>query len=122
MPEPTANHSRWRADSPSQPTDADDTPRVPYPVGTNFEAVTRQALRVEGPYASVLSLLADCSPQPHLAHEQARGASYARLAAIAHLWGMSKEERVGWYRVAEDLTLSDRHASHLLGRLKKRAA
>jgi hypothetical protein len=35
---------------------------------------------------------------------------------------MSKEERVGWYRVAEDLTLSDRHASHLLGRLKKRAA
>jgi hypothetical protein len=79
-------------------------------------------LRVEGPYASVLSILVGCYPLPHLAHEETRGASYARLAAIAHTWGMTKAERVGWYRVAEEIPLSDRHASHLLGRLKKRAA
>jgi hypothetical protein len=35
---------------------------------------------------------------------------------------MSKEERVGWYRVAEGIPLSDRHAGHLLSKLKRRAA
>jgi hypothetical protein len=35
---------------------------------------------------------------------------------------MTKDERIGWYRVAEDLPLSDRHASHILGRLKRQAA
>jgi len=70
----------------------------------------------------VLSLLADCYPLPHLAHEQERGASYKRLAAIAHTCGMTKAERVGWYRVAEELSLSDRHAGHVLSKLKRRAA
>jgi hypothetical protein len=117
-PQPSDNFSRRRENS----THADDKPRIPYPVGTDFEAVTRQALRVDGPYASVLSLLVDCYPVGYLAQEQARGASYARLAAIAHTWGMTKAERVGWYRVAEEIPLSDRHAAHILGRLKKRAA
>jgi hypothetical protein len=35
---------------------------------------------------------------------------------------MTKDARVAWYRVAEDLLLSDRHAAHILGRLKKREA
>ncbi len=74
------------------------------------------------PYGRVLSLLADCKPLEDLAHEQRRGASYKRLAAIAHVWGMTKAERIGWYRVAEDLPLSDRHAGHILSRLKRRAA
>jgi hypothetical protein len=117
-PEPRDNPSRRR--EPSTP--ADDKPRIPYPVGTDFEVVTRQALRVGGPYASVLSLLVDCYPVGYLAQEQARGASYARLAAIGHLCGMGKLERTGWYRCAEAIPLSDRHAAHILGRLKKRAA
>jgi hypothetical protein len=117
-PQPSHHPSRRRENS----TPTDDKPRIPYPVGLDFEAATRRALRVGGPYAAVLSLLADCYPLPHLDYEQERGASYKRLAAIAHTWGMTKDERIGWYRVAEDLPLSDRHAGHILSRLKRRAA
>jgi hypothetical protein len=117
-PEPSYHPSRRR--EPSTP--ADDKPRIPYPDGADFEEITRQARRVDGPYAHVLSLLADCYPLDHLAHEQGRGASYKRLAAIAHSWGMSKEERVGWYRCAESIPLSDRGAGHILSKLKRRAA
>jgi len=35
---------------------------------------------------------------------------------------MGKLERTGWYRCAEAIPLADRHASHVLGRLKKQAA
>jgi len=117
-PKPPARTSQ-PSPSPSPP---DDKPRIPYPTGLDFEEVTRRALRVEGPYAAVLSLLVDCYPLPHLAHEQERGATYKRLAAIAHTWGMTKAERIGWYRVAEDLPLSNRHAGHILSKLKKQAA
>lgn len=109
-----------------EPRPADDKPRVPYPAGPySFEEITRTALRRGAcgmPYGRVLSLLADCKPLEHLAYEQERGASYKRLAAIAHAWGMTKAERVGWYSVAEALPLSDRHAGHILARLKRRAA
>jgi hypothetical protein len=116
-PKPTA-----RTSQPPSPSPPDDKPRIPYPDGTDFEELTRQALRVGGPYAAVLSLLASCHPLTHLAHEEARGASYKRLAAIAHAHGMTPKERSGWYRCAESIPLSDRHASHILGRLKRRAA
>lgn len=118
--EPDIYPSRRRDYTPS-----DDKPRVPYPVGTDFEECTRAALRIGAagmPFGDVLSLLADCKPLERLAHEQNRGASYKRLAAIGHAWGMSKAERVAWYRVAEDIPLSDRHAGHILSRSKERAA
>ena len=106
--------------------EADDKPRVPYPAGPyTFEEITRTALQRGAyglPYGRVLSLLADCKPLEHLAYEQERGASYKRLAAIAHAWGMTKAERTGWYRVCEALPLSDRHAGHILARLKKSRA
>jgi hypothetical protein len=35
---------------------------------------------------------------------------------------MTKAERLAWYRVAEDLSISDRHAGHILSKLKKQAA
>ncbi len=117
---PAAGHST-RSSQPS-PSPPDDKPRIPYPPGTDFSEATRRALRVEGPYATVLASLADCFPLPHLAHEEARGASYKRLAAIAHAHGMSPKERSGWYRCAEAIPLSDRAAGHILGRLKRRAA
>ncbi len=119
-PQPKDNPSRREPPPP-----ADDKPRIPYPTGADFEELTREALRVgeSSPvYGPVLSLLVGCRPLEHLAHEQARGASYARLAAIAHTWGMTKAERIAWYRVAEGVPLADRHASHILGRLKQRAA
>lgn len=115
-PEPSDHPSRRREAS------TDDKPRVPYPTRADFEEATRGALLVEGPYAPVLSLLSDCYPLEHLAYEQERGASYKRLAAIAHTWGMSKAERTGWYRVAEGIPLSDRHAGHILSKLKRRQA
>ncbi|CAA9450740.1 MAG: hypothetical protein AVDCRST_MAG58-920 [uncultured Rubrobacteraceae bacterium] len=120
-PKPTARTSQ-RPPSPSPP---DDKPRIPYPDGADFEEATRAALRLAGAdetYGGVLSLLVDCYPLEHLAHEQGRGACYKRLAAIAHAWGMTKEERSGWYRCAECLPLSDRHAGHILSKLKRQAA
>jgi hypothetical protein len=84
---PETRHTPWTPPPP------DDKPRIPYPTGLDFEQATRRALRVEGPYAAVLSLLAGCYPQPHLAHEETRGACYKRLAAIAHAHGMTPEER-----------------------------
>ncbi len=117
-----------RARHSTRSSSPDDKPRIPYPVEMDFEESTRRALAlaldVQEVYAEVLSLLADCYPQPrgNLAHEETRGASYSRLAAICHAWGMTKSERVGFYPVAEAIPLSDRHASHILGRLKRRAA
>jgi len=122
-PEPSYHPSRRREASTRHPTSgADDKPRIPYPTGTSFEESTRRALRVVGPYAPVLARLTSCYPVPHLAYEEARGASYKRLAAIAHTYGMTSSERSGWYRCAESIPLSDRHASHILGRLKRQAA
>jgi len=75
-------------------------------------------------FASVLQLLEDCYPQNmvYLRREQERGASYKRLAAIGYLIGMDSKERSRWYRIAEAVPLSDRHAGHILSRLKRRAA
>jgi hypothetical protein len=110
---------------PSYQPSSEEPARVPYPPETDFQECTRTALKmgaVGHPYGRVLSLLADCYPLCHLAYEQERGATYKRLAAIAHLWGMTKPERIGWYRVAENIPLSDRHAGHILSHLKRRAA
>ncbi len=121
-PEPSYHPSRRREGSTRHQTHADDKPRIPYPVGTDFEESTRRALRVVGPYAPVLARLTSCYPLPHLAYEQARGASYKRLAAIAHEYGMTSPERSGWYRCAESIPLSDRHAGHIISKLKRPAA
>ncbi len=113
------------ADNPSrrrEPSTPDDPARVPYPPGANFAALTGRALQHGGEFAPVLALLRDCWPVEGLAHEQGRGASYKRLAAIGHAWGMTKRERVRWYRVAEGIPLSDRHAGHILARSKRSAA
>ncbi len=115
------------AESPTRnrPKPASDPDRVPWSGAYDFEEVTRTALRYASlgePYAPLLSLLADCQPLERLSAQQNRGASYKQLAAVGHAWGMTKRERVVWYRVAEDLALTDRHASHLLGRLRRRAA
>lgn len=118
--EPSARpHPEPARDETSEPD------RIPWTGAYDFEEVTRTALRYASlgePYAALLSLLADCRPLEHLSRQQNRGASYRQLAAIGHAWGMTKRKRVAWYRVAEDLALTDRHASHLLGKLKRRAA
>ena len=50
------------------------------------------------------------------------GATYRTLATIAHAAGMSKEQRVGWYGLCESIPLSQRHAGHIMGRIKREAA
>jgi len=101
--------------------------RVPFET-KDFDELTRRALlaarNVLEQYAELLELLDDCNEAHHgaLVREQRRGASYKRLAAIGHRAGMTKAERVRWYRIAEGIPLSDRHAGHILSKLKKVAA
>jgi hypothetical protein len=101
---------------------------VPFDEFADFEVLTDRAVTmadaVAEPYGYLLRQVADCYPvsEGPLYDQQQRGASYKRLAAIGHQVGMSKEERIGWYRVAETIPLSDRHARHILSRLKKAAA
>jgi hypothetical protein len=118
---PSAGHPS----PPPRPAAASGPDRVPWSGAHDFQEVTRTALRhasLGEPYASLLALLADCRPLGNMARQQNRGASYRQLAAVGHAWGMTKRERSAWYRVAEGLALTDRHASHLLGRLRRRAA
>jgi len=70
------------------------------------------------------SLVGSCHPAEDgpLGDQQRRGASYKSLAAIGHRVGMTKAERIQWYRIAEAVPLSQRHAGHILSRLKRRAA
>jgi len=105
--------------------------RVPYDPALGFAdefvMLTLRALSVgqhaEEPYRSLLALLIDCSPDERGqgAARQERGASYKMLAFVGHLVGMTKAQRTRWYRIAEAVPLSDRHAGHILGRLKRRA-
>lgn len=79
------------------------------------------------PYSRLLRLLRDCYEASEadggaFYKMQHQGATYRSLAAISHTVGMSKAERVQWYRVAESVPLSQRHAGHILSRLKREAA
>jgi hypothetical protein len=115
-----------RSAQASYGTPTDEPARIPYPPGTNFREATTRALRYAeshpDTYRYLLGLLENCYPLAHMWREEERGASYKRLAAIGHQVRMSKQERIGWYRVAESIPLSDRHAGHILSRLKRAAA
>jgi hypothetical protein len=119
-----------RRQPPPHPTSGD---RVPYEAAfqmSSFTAVTNRALELADelpePYARVLRLLADCFEtaeySPSLYRAQYQGASYKQLAYIAHLSRMSRAERIEWYRIAESVPLSQRHAGHILARLQRVAA
>jgi hypothetical protein len=75
-------------------------------------------------FRGLLLLLRDCreSEELTLSRQQQQGATYKTLAAIGHTVGMDKSQRVRWYRIAERVPLSQRHAGHMLSRLKKQAA
>jgi hypothetical protein len=102
--------------------------RVPFDEDAYFEFLTDRAIRmadaVAEPYGYLLRKVAGCYPVEvgPLRDQQRCGASYRSLAAIGHHVGMSKVERVQWYRIAEAIPLSQRHAGHILSRLKRRAA
>ena len=90
------------APRPASPRTAppDDKPRVPFPD------------------------LADCPADGHgrAAERQERGATYRQLSRIAHDAGMTQGERRRWYDLARSIPLSEKHASHLIGRIGGRRA
>jgi hypothetical protein len=108
---------------PKPPHSKQDQECVPFDKTLDFDTLPKHA--VEGaetlpePYASVLLLLRDChfsrfgSEYDH----QYKGATYKQLAAIGHKVSMDKGQRVRWYRIAESIPLSRRHAGHILGKL-----
>ncbi len=105
----------------------EEVARVPYKesgAAADFGKITARALgmvgKVEDVHARLLSELADCRTVPQADREARRGVSYKKLAVIAYAVGMTPEQRVRWYRVAESIPLSERHASHILVRLGKK--
>ena len=104
------------------------TDRVPFDSYAVFELLTDRALAmadaVAEPFGYLLRQLLDCSSASEgtLHDQQCCGASYKSLAAIGHRVEMSKAERVHWYRIAEAVPLSQRHAGHILKHLKEQAA
>ena len=121
-PEPEVHPSRREASTAATPD------CVPFDQFADFEVLTDRAVTmaaaVAEPYGYLLRQVADCYPASEgpLHDQQRRGASFKSLAAIGHMVGMTKAERVQWYQIAEAIPLSQRHAGHILSRLKRRAA
>jgi hypothetical protein len=100
--------------------------RVPFEKAQSFADLTRQAVAladtVDAAYSRLLRLLEDCEEEDEgspLFTQQSQGATYRTLAAIGHAAGLDKSERAHWYRLAEQVPLSQRHAGHILTKLKK---
>ncbi len=97
---------------------------VPFDRYADFDELTRRAValadEVPAVFGVVLRLLSDCRIAYTGSEEkqQRKGATYKQLAAIGHAVGMSKQERTQWYRIAEQIPLSVRHAGHILGKLR----
>jgi hypothetical protein len=108
------------------PSTQDTGERVPFDEDASLEGLTDRAVAmaeaVAEPFGFLLRQVVDCEPAEDepLHDQQRRGASFKSLAAIGHQVGMSKAERVQWYRIAEVIPLSQRHAGHILSRLKRR--
>ena len=98
------------------------TERVPVPDGltpADFDRITWRAVTwargVRAPFSGLLMMLEDAEPRGTAA--ETYGPTYKQLAYIAHRVGMTKEQRIGWYRAAEELPLTARHAGHIIARL-----
>lgn len=106
----------------SSPSEEPD--RIPFDAGLDPIAVARRVValvdELDYPHRALLRLLSNCAPATHGRPQlqERRGATYRQLAAIAHTVGMSYSERLEWYRVAESVPLSQRHAGHILSSLK----
>lgn len=121
---PTGEAYGRRNTASSSPTEEPD--RIPFDADLDPIAVTRRVValvqELDYPYSAVLRLLANCASATHGRPQlqERQGATYRQLAAIAHTVGMSYSERLEWYRVGESVPLSQRHAGHILSRLKEK--
>jgi hypothetical protein len=99
-----------------------------YSHAESFDDLTAQALeraqKLSEPFRSLILLLHDCreSEEINLSRQQQQGATYKTLAAIGHTVRMSQPQRSEWYRIAEQMPLSQRHAGHIFSRLRQQAA
>jgi hypothetical protein len=121
-------------ETPRHHSTTTDRERVPlhsaYDKAADFARLTAQAVAMADdlpePYAWLLRHLADCAEAGRADvvnyRAQNQGATYKQLAYIGHLVGMSKTERTRWYRIAESIPLSQRHAGHVLAHLQREAA
>jgi hypothetical protein len=106
------------------PKKAGESDCVEFDTECDFDELTANALilakDLPEPYAGVLKLLRGCEEayDGPLYDQQGKGATYKQLAAIAHTAGMSKDQRIQWYGIAESVPFSRRHAGHVLSRLK----
>ena len=131
MEDVRTNHERRRP--PPRPKssagDRIDFSRA-FTVAHDFDELTERAMEFAEtcpePYCTLLYLLADCravgEADAPLYRAQHQGASYRQLAHVGHLCGMSNRERVTWYQIAETIPLAQRHAGHLISKLKREAA
>jgi hypothetical protein len=94
----------------------------------SFDDLTARALEIAEklgePFQSLMLLLRDCrgSEEINLSRQQQQGATYKTLAAIGHTVGTDQAQRSEWYRIAEQVPLSQRHAGHIFSRLRQQAA
>ena len=130
MPEPPPSYGQaGYREPPRHYPKTDEKARVEFSHAMDIfhghEDLTRHAVdmstELEEPYSYALSLLSDCYPSAptdtSLRRQEAIGATYKQLAAIGHRLGMSSQERYRWYKVAESIPLSQRHAGHIISRL-----
>jgi hypothetical protein len=120
-----------RREPPRQSPRTENADRIPFSHRfASFTELTEHAVamaqEVPQPFARLLAKLADClevGPEdPTLYRAQRVGATYKQMALIAHMSGMSKAERVRWYRVGEGVSLAQAHAGLLLKRLQEEPA
>jgi len=117
-----------RRSPPQHPSGATAGERIDfaeaYDLTSDFGELTARALAaaelVGEPYARLIALLGSCYPLGEDARSyraQYQGATYKQLAFAAHLAGFDQAQRIEWYRIAERIPLSQRHASHIVDAL-----
>lgn len=52
--------------------------------------------------------------------QSSEGASFKSLAYVAHLYGLTKEQRSEWYDVAKSIPLSQAHISYITRNVQER--
>lgn len=120
---PTPPRPQAKGEGPRS-TPKEEQPRVPFDE-ESFEDLTAMAIAlaatVNAPYDRLLGFLEDIEEEDEsspLHTQQKQGATYRTLAAIGHAAGLDGAQRTRWYKLAETVPLSQRHAGHILTKLK----
>jgi hypothetical protein len=88
-----------------------------------FDEATDRALGASRTYdeekiADLLGMLAGATYPDD--PQSSEGATYKSLAHVAHLYGLTKEQRSKWYDVAKSIPLSQAHVSYITNNVRGR--